>query len=102
VRVIGDRGGGVAVPQRSAIAEAQAKHVGSSYHPVPITGRQISDAYADAIWHIEGRDRLNQMLYVGAKTMLPNLRSRRSANRIRRRRSAHRRCDRDAREVALT
>ncbi len=37
----------------AAIAEAQAKHVGSSYHPVPITGRQIADAYADAIWHAE-------------------------------------------------
>jgi asparagine synthase (glutamine-hydrolysing) len=35
------------------IAEAQAKHVGASYHPIPITGREIADAYADAIWHSE-------------------------------------------------
>jgi asparagine synthase (glutamine-hydrolysing) len=35
------------------IAQAQAKHVGSSYHPIPITGREIADAYADAVWHAE-------------------------------------------------
>jgi asparagine synthase (glutamine-hydrolysing) len=35
------------------IAQAQAKFVGSSYHPIPITGREIADAYADAIWHCE-------------------------------------------------
>ena len=35
------------------IAEAQAKHVGASYHPIPITGREIADSYADAIWHAE-------------------------------------------------
>ena len=35
------------------IAEAQAKHVGASYHPIPITGREIADSYADAIWHSE-------------------------------------------------
>jgi len=35
------------------IAEAQAKHVGASYHPIPITGREIADAYADAVWHSE-------------------------------------------------
>jgi asparagine synthase (glutamine-hydrolysing) len=35
------------------IAEAQAKHVGASFHPVPITGREIADAYADAVWHAE-------------------------------------------------
>jgi len=35
------------------IAEAQAKHVGASYHPIPITGREIADAYADAVWHAE-------------------------------------------------
>ena len=35
------------------IAEAQAKHVGASFHPIPITGREIADAYADAIWHAE-------------------------------------------------
>ncbi len=37
----------------SKIAEAQAKHVGASYHPIPITGREIADSYADAIWHAE-------------------------------------------------
>lgn len=37
----------------AAIAEAQAKHVGASYHPIPITGREIADAYADALWHAE-------------------------------------------------
>jgi asparagine synthase (glutamine-hydrolysing) len=35
------------------IAEAQARHVGASFHPVPITGREIADAYADAVWHAE-------------------------------------------------
>lgn len=35
------------------IAEAQARHVGASYHPIPITGREIADAYADAVWHAE-------------------------------------------------
>jgi asparagine synthase (glutamine-hydrolysing) len=35
------------------IAQAQAKHVGSSYHPIPITGREIADSYAEAIWHSE-------------------------------------------------
>jgi asparagine synthase (glutamine-hydrolysing) len=35
------------------IAEAQAKHVGATYHPIPITGREIADAFADAIWHSE-------------------------------------------------
>lgn len=35
------------------IAQAHAKHVGSSFHPIPITGREIADAYADAIWHAE-------------------------------------------------
>ena len=37
----------------SAIAEATAKHVGATYHPIPITGRDIADAYSDAIWHSE-------------------------------------------------
>src|SRR3954468_13117264 len=35
------------------IAEAQAKHVGATYHPIPITGREIADSFADAIWHAE-------------------------------------------------
>src|SRR4051812_4742701 len=37
----------------ASIAAAQAKHVGASFHPIPITGREIADAYADAIWHAE-------------------------------------------------
>jgi asparagine synthase (glutamine-hydrolysing) len=36
-----------------AIAEKQAEFVGASYHPIPITGREIADSYADAIWHAE-------------------------------------------------
>ncbi|TDO12467.1 asparagine synthase (glutamine-hydrolysing) [Mycobacterium sp. BK086] len=35
------------------IAEAQAKHVGATYHPIPITGREIAEAFGDAIWHAE-------------------------------------------------
>jgi asparagine synthase (glutamine-hydrolysing) len=35
------------------VAEAQAQHVGASYHPIPITGRELADAYADAVWHSE-------------------------------------------------
>jgi asparagine synthase (glutamine-hydrolysing) len=37
----------------ASIAQAQARHVGASYHPIPITGREIADAYADAVWHSE-------------------------------------------------
>jgi asparagine synthase (glutamine-hydrolysing) len=37
----------------AAIAEKQAGHVGASYHPVPVTGRDIADAYPDAVWHAE-------------------------------------------------
>ncbi|MCP4829893.1 MAG: asparagine synthase (glutamine-hydrolyzing) [Proteobacteria bacterium] len=37
----------------AAIAKKQAEFVGSSYHPVPITGREIADAYPDAVWHAE-------------------------------------------------
>jgi asparagine synthase (glutamine-hydrolysing) len=37
----------------ASIAEAQARHVGASYHPIPITGREIADAYPDAVWHCE-------------------------------------------------
>jgi asparagine synthase (glutamine-hydrolysing) len=37
----------------ASIAEAQAKHVGATYHPIPITGREIADSFADAIWHSE-------------------------------------------------
>lgn len=37
----------------AAIAEKQAEFVGASYHPIPITGRDLADAYSDAIWHAE-------------------------------------------------
>jgi asparagine synthase (glutamine-hydrolysing) len=37
----------------ASIAEAQAKHVGATYHPIPITGREIADSFADAIWYSE-------------------------------------------------
>ena len=37
----------------TAIAEAQAKHVGATYHPIPITGRDIAESFADAVWHSE-------------------------------------------------
>ncbi len=37
----------------ASIAEAQARHVGASYHPIPITGREIADACGDAVWHSE-------------------------------------------------
>jgi asparagine synthase (glutamine-hydrolysing) len=37
----------------ASIAEAQAKHVGATYHPIPITGREIADSFKDAIWHAE-------------------------------------------------
>lgn len=37
----------------ASIAEAQAKHVGASYHPIPITGRDIAESFADAVWHSE-------------------------------------------------
>jgi asparagine synthase (glutamine-hydrolysing) len=37
----------------ASIAEAQAKHVGATYHPIPITGREIAGSFADAIWHSE-------------------------------------------------
>ena len=37
----------------ASVAEAQARRVGASYHPIPITGREIADAYADAVWHAE-------------------------------------------------
>ncbi|WP_445170355.1 asparagine synthase (glutamine-hydrolyzing) [Mycolicibacterium sp. Dal123E01] len=42
-----------ALYDEASIAEAQAKHVGATYHPIPITGREIADAFADAVWHAE-------------------------------------------------
>ncbi len=37
----------------AALARKQAEYVGASYHPIPVTGRDIADAYPDAIWHAE-------------------------------------------------
>jgi asparagine synthase (glutamine-hydrolysing) len=37
----------------AAIAEKQAAFVGASYHPIPITSRDIADNFANAIWHSE-------------------------------------------------
>ena len=35
------------------IAEAQAKFVGATYHPIPITGLDIAESFAAAVWHSE-------------------------------------------------
>ena len=37
----------------SSLAEAQAKRVGADFIPIPVTGRDIADAFAEAIWHAE-------------------------------------------------
>lgn len=37
----------------SPIARKQAEFVGASYHQVPITRRDLADAYSDAVWHAE-------------------------------------------------
>jgi len=37
----------------SALARAQAERSGSSFCPIPITSRDLADAYADAVWHAE-------------------------------------------------
>jgi asparagine synthase (glutamine-hydrolysing) len=42
-----------ALYDEARIAEAQAKRVGASYHPIPIAGREIADSFADAVWHAE-------------------------------------------------
>jgi asparagine synthase (glutamine-hydrolysing) len=42
-----------ALYDEASVAETQAKHVGATYHPIPITGREIADSFADAIWHAE-------------------------------------------------
>jgi hypothetical protein len=35
-----------ALYDEASIAEAQALHVGATYHPIPITGREIADSMA--------------------------------------------------------
>src|SRR6185312_12793461 len=42
-----------ALYDEAAIAEEQAKLVGATYHPIPITGREIAESFGDAIWHSE-------------------------------------------------
>lgn len=37
----------------ASIAEAQARHVGATYQPIPITGREIAESFKDAVWHSE-------------------------------------------------
>ncbi len=37
----------------SDIARRQAEFVGASVHPVPVTRRDLADAYSDAVWHAE-------------------------------------------------
>ena len=37
----------------SKIAREQAELVGSSYHEIPISSRDLVDAYRDAVWHAE-------------------------------------------------
>ena len=42
-----------ALYDEASVAEAQAAHVGATYHPIPITGREIAESFADAVWHSE-------------------------------------------------
>jgi asparagine synthase (glutamine-hydrolysing) len=37
----------------SVVARRQAEFVGASFHPVPVTRRNLADAYSDAVWHAE-------------------------------------------------
>lgn len=37
----------------SALAEEQANFCGATYHPVPVSTRDLADAYSDAVWHAE-------------------------------------------------
>ena len=42
-----------ALYDEARIAEAQAKHVGATFHPIPITGRRDRRRIKDAVWHAE-------------------------------------------------
>ncbi len=35
------------------IAKAQAEFIGAEYNPIPITGKDIADSFADTVWHSE-------------------------------------------------
>jgi len=37
----------------SALAQQQAEYSGAAFHPVPVTSRDLADAYGDAVWHAE-------------------------------------------------
>ena len=37
----------------SALARDQAALCGSTFHPVPVSSRDLADAYSDAVWHSE-------------------------------------------------
>ncbi|MDP6977910.1 MAG: asparagine synthase (glutamine-hydrolyzing) [Myxococcota bacterium] len=37
----------------SQLAREQAEFCGSTFHPVPVTSRDLADAYSDAVWHSE-------------------------------------------------
>ena len=37
----------------SDLAHRQAEHVGATYHPVPVTSRDLADEYEPALWHAE-------------------------------------------------
>jgi asparagine synthase (glutamine-hydrolysing) len=42
-----------ALYDESALARQQAERVGAGFHPVPVTSRNLVDAYGDAVWHAE-------------------------------------------------
>jgi len=42
-----------ALYDESEVARKQAELVGSSYHQIPVTSRDLVDAYSDAVWHAE-------------------------------------------------
>jgi asparagine synthase (glutamine-hydrolysing) len=42
-----------ALYDESALARAQAERSGASFHPIPVTSRDLADAYSDAVWHAE-------------------------------------------------
>lgn len=42
-----------AMYDESALAREQAALSGASFHPVPVSERDLADAYSDAVWHAE-------------------------------------------------
>ena len=45
----------------ASVAEAQASHVGATYHPIPITGREIADAFKDRVKALRDADPDNKV-----------------------------------------